>query len=73
MDKNVIGTNAGIVWRLLSDGKEWNYDELLRAAALNEHELDTAIGWLAREGKIEFRHDERSDEERFYLMLNFYI
>ncbi len=73
MDKNVIGMNAGIVWRLLSDGREWSYSELQQATALNMHELDTAIGWLAREDKVEIRRDDHSGEDVFYLMLNVYI
>ncbi len=73
MDKNVIGQNAGIVWNLLSDGKQWTYSELLRASALDAHDLDAAIGWLAREDKIEFGRDERSGEETFYLVLNVYF
>ncbi len=73
MDRNYIGKNAGIVWRTLSDGQRRSYSELLQASGLNAHDLDAAIGWLAREGKIEFCSDEPSGEDSFYLMLNIYI
>lgn len=28
MDKTQIGTNAGIVWKLLSDNAHWEYEKL---------------------------------------------
>lgn len=48
MNKETIGENAGIVWRVLHDNKcSWE-----EATALNPLELACAIGWLAREDKI---------------------
>ena len=51
MDKNTIGTHAGLVWRLLSNNKRWEYGELKAASGLSDRELNAAIGWLAREDK----------------------
>lgn len=48
-----IGKNAGTVWQLLSDHRDWSYGELKQASGLRDRELNAAIGWLAREGKIE--------------------
>ncbi len=28
MDKHSIGTNAGIVWRLMNNDHKWSYQEL---------------------------------------------
>ena len=47
MDKYVIGSNAGIVYNLLSDGKRWNYEDLKAASGLSDRDLNAAIGWLA--------------------------
>lgn len=58
MDKVTIGLNAGVVWRLLSNNEAWDRERLLRASGLSECELCAAIGWLAREDKIEFGHDD---------------
>lgn len=51
MNKETIGTNAGIVWRVLHDNK-CSWEELVKATGLNPLELACAIGWLAREDKI---------------------
>lgn len=54
MNKNQIGTNASIVWKLLSDNAHWEYDKLKHASGLSDRDLNAAIGWLAREDKIDF-------------------
>ena len=58
MNKNQIGTNAGIVWKLLSDNAHWEYDKLKQASGLSDRDLNAAIGWLAREDKIFLRKRE---------------
>lgn len=52
MHKNMIGKNAGIVWRTLRDNKIVPMNELVDLTGLNPTELAFAIGWLAREDKI---------------------
>ena len=56
MDKHIIGENAGRVWRLLSsdDQRRWEYSEIKDILGLNDAELGSAIGWLAREDKIQY-------------------
>ena len=53
--KTTIGMNAGIVWRYLNSTNEQKceYDKLMRRTGLSKSELDFALGWLAREDKIE--------------------
>lgn len=58
MKKEMIGVNAGIVWRTLSNRRErMTFSELLMATQLNPIELSAAIGWLAREDKLFFAED----------------
>lgn len=71
MDKNTIGTNAGILWRLMNNNMSWNYKELKEKSSLSDKDLWAALGWLARENKIEF--DTNSREERVYLNFNPYF
>lgn len=52
-----IGENAGIVWRVLNHN-EMSWDELQIRTGLNPLELASAIGWLAREGKIYIQFHE---------------
>lgn len=58
MKKDVIGTNAGVVWTVLSETKELPFKTLKKAAKLKEKELYLALGWLAREEKINFVNGE---------------
>ena len=72
MNKHEIGVNAGIIWHLLSDNAKWSYAKLKKASGLNDKELSTAIGWLAREDKIEFEFKEK-DEVRVSMNINVFI
>lgn len=71
MNKNEIGLNAGKVWQLLSDYAKWSYGTLKKKSGLKDKELGAAIGWLAREDKIEMYEEE----EELYISLgvNVYI
>ena len=53
-----IGLNAGKVWQLLSNNDKWSYGSLKRKSGLKDKELGAALGWLAREDKIEFEQQE---------------
>ncbi len=71
MDKTKIGDNAGILWRLLNSREKWCFDDLLKASGLEEADFYMAVGWLAREDKIEFVHGRNED---FYsLKFDFYF
>lgn len=70
MNKQTIGTNAGIIWQLLSNNKRWEYNELLKASQLDKDNFNAAIGWLAREDKIMF--EETADHLYLGLQINFY-
>lgn len=56
-----IGTNAGLIWTALQPG-ELSIKLVKKATKLNERDLNLALGWLAREGKIKF---VEKDEELF--------
>lgn len=71
MNKEQIGINAGKIWKLLSDNKRWKYEDLKRAAGLSDRDTNAAIGWLARENKIDFECDHGTD--CLFLTINVYI
>lgn len=52
-----IGNNAGLVWSALSGG-ELNVKAVKKATKLTEKDLNLALGWLAREGKVQFNEVE---------------
>jgi hypothetical protein len=72
INSKIIGANAGIIWNLLSKGGKMKIGKLKRESGLSEKEILTAIGWLARENKIEFE-DSDDEEECFYVMIQFYF
>lgn len=71
MDKYEIGSNAGKVWQLLCNNEKWEYDVLKCKSGLSEKDLSAAIGWLARENKIEFC--QCGDKVYLFLCVNVYI
>lgn len=49
----MIGEYAGKVWKALDEHGEQDMAQLKKTTALSEAEISAAIGWLAREGKIQ--------------------
>lgn len=52
-----IGINAGLIWAAL-EGGELNVKAVKKATKLAEKDLNFALGWLAREGKVKFNEVE---------------
>ena len=52
-----IGFNAGLVWGALQNGAQ-DLKALKKATKLKNDELAFALGWLAREGKVNFAEKE---------------
>lgn len=48
-----IGKNAGKIWKLLASENEANITKIVRRTRITEMDVHSAIGWLARENKIE--------------------
>ena len=50
-----IGTWAGLVWNALNDAKKGlATKDLRKATKLKVNEMHCALGWLAKEGKLNF-------------------
>lgn len=62
MKRDLIGINAGIIWRLLNSAhQKMDFKELIVKTNLNPMAVAAAIGWLARENKIVFINEEGND------------
>ncbi len=62
----LIGTNAGIVWRALNEGGKMSVKALKKATKIKtEKDMYAAFGWLAKEGKLSF---EEVDGELFVAL-----
>ena len=51
MNVELIGANAGKIWNALQNGA-LSSKALKKATKLKEADLNLALGWLAREGKV---------------------
>ena len=72
MKKKSIGTNAGIIWNLLNNKQSWNASQIRKETGLSEKDVYCAIGWLARENKIEIETTEDGEED-YYLIIEYYF
>ena len=61
-----IGVNAGIVRRILDNCQSLDYATLRQLSNLSDKDLNAAIGWLARENKIEIEYDENLHTELYH-------
>jgi len=52
-----IGENAGLIWRILDNEGDLHINNLISKLKINENEIYSAIGWLARENKIKIKKD----------------
>lgn len=63
MNKEVIGLNAGKVWEALNAADAMGVKQLKKVTKLKDKELFAALGWLAREDKIEITVDDEDEKE----------
>jgi hypothetical protein len=54
-----IGESAGAVWHALSENGPLSYAKLVERVGGNRDVVMQAVGWLAREGKVEIEESKR--------------
>lgn len=63
-----IGKDAGKVWRVLDTWGKVDIQSISRLARIDEKNVFSAIGWLAREGKIDGEIiNEKENKIKFWL------
>lgn len=60
-----IGAAAGKVWSYLSENGPASASKLAEATELDRNDVQRAIGWLAREGKLAI---ERKGKNEFFSL-----
>ena len=70
MEINNIGNNAGVVWNALNANGKMTETKLKKETGLGSAEFYTALGWLAREGKLNVVVETRGGKECEYYTLN---
>ncbi len=66
-----IGEKAGVVWNCLHNNGPLSDRDITRKTGLSKEETWAAIGWLAREGKVELvgtKNKKRGKELVFELL-----
>ena len=66
MNIETIGTYAGTVWTALNTAEALGVKQLKKITKLKDKEIFAALGWLAREGKINI--DVDPDDEKDYIV-----
>lgn len=59
-----VGENAGEVWRLLSEKGPQSLAEMKKILNVPKEHLNFAVGWLAREDKIEITQEKKDSRVR---------
>jgi len=54
-----IGAHAGKVWKILDIWGDADFTTLKRLSDLDKYEVQAALGWLARENKINYNENKR--------------
>ncbi len=62
MNAEKIGTCAGLVWNALNEADVLGTKQLKKITKLKDKEIYAAIGWLAREDKINISESEDGKE-----------
>ena len=70
MEINNIGNNAGLVWNALNANGKMTETKLKKETGLASAEFFAALGWLAREGKLNVVVETRCCKECEYYTLN---
>jgi predicted transcriptional regulator len=58
---NTIGDAAGKIWEYLDKNEPTSVSKVTKETGLNRNEVQRAIGWLAKEGKLSFKMDGRTE------------
>ena len=69
MEINNIGANAGLIWNALNANGKMTESKLKKESGLGSAEFYTALGWLAREGKLNVIVETRCGKDCEYLTL----
>ena len=69
MEINNIGNNAGVIWNALNTNGKMTESKLKKETGLASADFYTALGWLAREGKLNIVVETRCGKDCEYFTL----
>ena len=69
MEINNIGNNAGLIWNALNANGKMTETKLKKETALASADFYAALGWLAREGKLNVEVETKGSKTCEYYTL----
>ena len=58
---NTIGAAAGLIWEYLDKNGPTSVSKVTKETGVSKNDAQRAIGWLAKEGKLNFEMDKRTE------------
>lgn len=68
MNAEAIGAWAGLVWQALNEADTLGIKQLKKITKLKDKETFAAIGWLAREGKVEIQSNPDDEKDLLFTL-----
>lgn len=69
MNTEAIGSWAGLVWTALNESNVLGLKQLKKITKLKDKEVFAAIGWLAREGKVEIQTNPDDEKDLLFTLV----
>lgn len=69
MNTEAIGSWAGLVWNALNETETVGLKQLKKITKLKDKELFAAVGWLAREGKIDIQSNPDDEKDLLFALV----
>ncbi len=61
MTETTIGAAAGAIWEYLDKNGATSVSKVTKETEVSRNDAQRAIGWLAKEGKLNFEMDKRTE------------
>ncbi len=69
MNTEAIGSWAGLVWNALNEPETVGLKQLKKITKLKDKELFAAVGWLAREGKVDIQSNPDDEKDLLFALV----
>ena len=69
MNTEAIGSWAGLVWTALNESNVLGLKQLKKITKLKDKEVFAAIGWPAREGKVEIQTNPDDEKDLLFTLV----
>ena len=69
MNTAAIGSWAGLVWNALNETETVGLKQLKKITKLKDKELFAAVGWLAREGKVDIQSNPDDEKDLLFALV----